>query len=272
MDGGARARTSPGLLTRLRDWLDAGPQPALRQPRCLYAGVPLPHVLDIAHALDARPLVVEPGATDPTDGLHGPVGAQGAATVVDRAVDAGCDLFLLAAPGARTELAIAAVAAFTGEEPVTALGFDPWVPDAEWMARVVTVRDGLRRVELSADLATALDDLGDPALACLTGALAAALRRRTPVVLDGLPTLAAAVLLAHYDELDTGLLQIASADARPAAAAAQRMLGLTPLLDLGPDDGVGGPVILGMLRVAAALPAQPDGGVTPDQDTMSGER
>lgn len=254
-----------GLLTRLRDWLAAGPQPPLRRPRMLCAGPPVPYVLEIAAAADGHPLVL------PLESVHS---AYAAATgMVDREVDAGCDLVLLAAPAAVTELAIAAIAAFTGEEPVKAVGFDPRLPDGEWTARVVAVRDALRRVEPAADLPGALDALGDPALAAVTGALAQAVRRRTPIVLDGLPTLAAALLLAHYAELDTGLLQIAAADARPAAVAAHRSLGLRPLLDLGhTEDGAAGAVVLGLLRAAVLLPAesaQDFGGTIRDQVVAS---
>lgn len=256
-----------GLLTRLRDWLAAGPQPPLRRPRLLSAGPPAKYVLEIAAAVDASPLVMSTPET--TQGAY-----AAAAELIDREVDAGCDLVLLAAPAAVAELATAAIAAFTGEEPVKAVGFDPRLPDREWTARVVAVRDTLRLVELAADLPGALGALADPALAGVTGALEQAVRRRTPIVLDGLPTLAAAVLLAHYAELDTGLLQIAGADARPAATAAHRALGLRPLLDLGElDDGVTAAVVLGLLRAAVLLPATPAqataGGTTRDQDRPS---
>lgn len=249
-----------GLLPRLRDWLARGPQPPLRRPCALYAGAPAAYVLDIATAAQGRPLVI--GATE-----------ADAAAVVDREIDAGCDLILLAAPEAAPTVALAAIAAFTGEEPVRALGFDPLLSDQEWMARVVAVRDALHRVELSVDLPAALAALGDPALACATGALRRALHRRTPVVLDGVAALAAAILLAHYDELDTGRLQLASADAGPAASAARRALGLDPLLDLGATDaGVAGAVVLGLLRAAILVPDQPAGGVTLDQAEPSAER
>lgn len=247
---GASATGERGLLTRLRDWLAAGPQPPLRRPRMLYAGAPAPYVLDIAAAAEGHPLLLSLAET--TSSAY-----DAAAVLVDREVDGGCDLLLLAAPAATPELAIAAIAAFTGEEPVRALGFDPRQPDREWMARVVAVRDGLRQVELAADLPGALAALQDPALAGVTGALAQALQRRTPVVLDGLPTLAAAVLLAHFGTLDTDLVQIAAADSGPAATSAQRAVGLDPLLDLGEsEDGVAGAVVLGLLRAAVLLPSR----------------
>lgn len=257
-----------GLLTRLRDWLATGPQPPLRRARLLYAGAPAPYLLEIAAVVDAHPLILPAGES--AQHAH-----DAAVALIDREVDAGCGLVVLAAPGAGPELAMAAIAAFTGEEPVKALGFDPRLSDHVWMARMVTVRDALHRVESATDLPATLAALGDPVLAGTTGALGRAVHRRTPVVLDGLASLAAAVVLAHYADLDTGLLQVAALDARPAAAAAHRALGLRPLLDLGDaDDGVPGAIVLGLLRAAVLLPSGTQsaaGGLTRDQASPSGD-
>lgn len=236
-----------GLLARLAAWLDRGPQPPLRRAGLLFVGPPPAYALELARLVDARALVA---STDGTDGAA-------AGEIVDREADAGCDLLALTSPAADPDLAVAAIAAFVGEEPVRAFGFDPLVPDQEWMTRVVAVRDGVRRVERSTDLPGALDALGDPALRGLTQALDRAVRRRTPVLLDGLPALAAAVLLVHYDELDVSFLQWAASVPAPAATAAGRVLGLAPLLDLGPAaPGVAAAVVLGIARAGLLIPAE----------------
>lgn len=253
-----------GLLLRLQDWLDAGPQPGLRRVRALLLGHPGPRVEALAEHADAGLLTLPAG---------GPAAA--AAELVDREVDAGCDLLLLAAPRADLVAAVAGIAVFAGEEPVRALGFDPTLPDEEWMRRVVAVREGMRRVDRSGDLTGALRALGDPGIASAAAVVDQAVRRRTPVVLDGLTALAGAVLVAHHGDLDTRLLLVAAADERPAAGLALRVLGLAPVLDLGRrgGDGVAALLVLGLLRAAAALGApQLVGRNTGDQLNPSEDR
>ncbi|MGI8692943.1 MAG: nicotinate-nucleotide--dimethylbenzimidazole phosphoribosyltransferase [Geodermatophilaceae bacterium] len=181
--------------------------------------------------------------------------AAARAALVDREVDSGCDLLLLAAPGSDAVGATVAIAAFTGEEPVRALGFDPNLADDEWVRRAVAVRDCLRRIDMVGDQEAALGSVGDPALATATGIMAQAARRRTPIVLDGLTALAAAVLVAHVGDLDPKCCLIAAADGRPAAAMAARVLGLSPVLEMGrpTGDGVAALLTLPLLRAAQLL-------------------
>lgn len=235
------------MLARLDSWLADGPRPGLRRVRPILIGSAPEHVRAVAGIVLAE-LTVLP-ATQP----------QAGATLVDREVDSGCDMLLLAAPDADAVPAIVAIAAFTGEEPVRALGFDAGLADDEWVRRAVTVRDGLRRIDTAGDMDGALRSLDDPDLATATGVMAQAEQRRTPVVLDGLTALAAAVLLSHFGDLDPQRCLIATADRRPAATLAARMLGLTPALDLGrpSGDGVAALLLLPLLRAARLLGAMP---------------
>lgn len=232
-----------GLLQRLERWLAAGPRPGLLQPRPIIIGTADDHIAAVAE-LVRTDLTVLPAADN-----------EAGAAVVDREVDAGCDLLLLATPDADSSPAIpatVAIAAFVGAEPVRALGFDPRMADDEWVRRAVAVRDGLRRIDLVEDLGSALAVLEDASLATATGIIAQAAQRRTPIVLDGLTALAAAVVVAHFGELDPRRCLIATADSRPVAAMAQRVLGLTPVLDLGrrSGDGVAALLTLPLLRAA----------------------
>lgn len=231
----------PGLLSRLERWLADGP--GMRMPRQVIVGAVSNHVVAVADLVGAG-LIVQPAAD-----------ADTGAGLVDREVDSGCDLLLLGAPDGDGVAANLAIAAFTGEEPIRTLGFDPSLADDEWVRRAVAVRDGLRRIDGVGDRAAALASLDDPVLATATGIVAQAGERRTPIVLDGMTALAAAVLVVHFGELDPRLCLIATSDERPAAAMAGRLLGLTPVLDLGrpSGDGVAALLTLPLLRAAQLI-------------------
>jgi len=242
-----------GLLQRLERWLADGPRPGLQRPRPVVVGTAADHVAAVAAQVQTE-LIMLPAAD-----------TQTGEALVDREVDSGCDLLLLAAPDGAAVPATIGIAAFAGEEPVRALGFDATLADDEWVRRAVAVRDGLRRIDLVGDRAAALASLGDPALATATGIVAQAAQRRTPIVLDGLTALAAAVLVAHFGELDPQRCLIASADRRPAAGMAARVLGLVPVMDLGwpSGDGLAALLTLPLLHAAQLAPSRDDHGVTP---------
>lgn len=233
-------REQPGLLARLERWLANGPSPGLRRPRLVVVGSVADQIRAVADLVQTE-LTVLPAAD-----------REAGAVLVDREVDSGCDLLLLAAPDDDTVGPTVAVAAYAGEEPVRALGFDARVPDDEWVRRAVAVRDGLQRIDLVEDLPSALACLGDVALATCTGIVWQAEQRRTPIVLDGPTALAAAVLVARFGELDPQRCLIATIDQRPVAAIAARLLGLTPALDLGrlSGDGLAALLTLPLLRAA----------------------
>jgi nicotinate-nucleotide--dimethylbenzimidazole phosphoribosyltransferase len=160
-------------------------------------------------------------------------GSQAARDEADRLVDAGADLVVLDAPGARAA-PLAALAVLLELEPVAVVGTEP---AQDWRERVLAVRALCREAKpLRADAAALLEQLQDPALARATGLLARLAERRTPVLCGGGTTTAAAALLAARTVPTTWWLA-GSAPALPAAARAWRSLGLEPLLDLGLTDG-----------------------------------
>ncbi len=86
------------------------------------------------------------------------------------------------------------LAALLDLEPVQAVGT---ATGPSWAGQVTGVRDGLRTARLHlADPEQLLTALGSAPLAVLTGVLAQAAVRRTPVVLDGSAVTAAAAVLA----------------------------------------------------------------------------
>lgn len=100
----------------------------------------------------------------------------------------------------------------------------------------------------------ALRRLGGRELAAIAGAILEARKRRMPVLLDGYVCWAAALVLerAKPGALDHCLAGHVSAE--PAHAQLLKILGKTPLLDLGMrlGEGTGAAVALGILRCAVA--------------------
>jgi nicotinate-nucleotide--dimethylbenzimidazole phosphoribosyltransferase len=172
-------------------------------------------------------------------------GLEAGAAEADRFVDAGADLVVLDSDLA-TPAALAAVAAVLGLEPVRVVGL---ASAPGWADRVVAVRTLLRscRQHVGAvdDLVQALDD---PALGRLVGLLAQLGARRTPVLLGGGTSTAAAALLAT--RLRPGAERWWLAGSTPvddAGRAALTAVGLTPLLDLGLTTG-GADVAVAVVR------------------------
>lgn len=157
-------------------------------------------------------------------------------------VDAGADVFVVVcrtAPGTP-----ALVAALTGTEPV-----DVAARDVHWRRVVGEVREALLtyRDASPLDLAVAL---GEPALA---GFLAGAAKRRTPVVLDGAATAAAALVARGVAPGCEAYFVAGHVTPDPAHRVALEALGLAPLLDLGIKSDGGALLALPLLDAALDL-------------------
>lgn len=197
-----------------------------------------PHLGRLGHALQwlaaaqgnwpprtPRPLTVVVHAPAPDTSLE-----SGAARA-DAAADSGTDLLVVGSAGDQGAGLVLA-AALLGLEPVRAVGTGASV---DWTRLTVTVRDGLRLAKTHlGDPPALLEAAGGGAVAELTGLLAQAAVRRTPVVLDGSPLVIGAALVA--ERLAPGARRwwlAGQAPPSPGAAAALVDLRLTPLLDLG---------------------------------------
>ena len=91
-------------------------------------------------------------------------------------------------------------------------------------------------------------------IAAMAGAILACRFARTPVLIDGIEGLAAALVLRALEPTAIRHCLLAHASADPLAAALGRALGLDPLLDLGisTGDGVASATALSVLRAACA--------------------
>lgn len=177
--------------------------------------------------------------------------------VADDEVDGGADLLVVGDLGiGNTTVASVLIAALTGAEPVAVVGRGSGIDDATWMRKAVAIRDGLRRARpVSADPVALLRVAGSADIAAAAGFLAQAAVRRTPVVLDGLVSGAAALLA---EELAPGAREwwvAGHRSAEPAHTMVLEQLDLVPLLDLDLrlGEGTGALAALPLLVMAARL-------------------
>ncbi len=248
---------SLGRLSEAAGWLASVsgrcPPRAPRRPRLLVftPDGSIPAMTERIVATSERSVHATPadaGTEDPAEAL-----ARGV-ELADAEADSGTDLLLLAAPTPAALIPAAVViAAITGSDAPSVIGHGNG--DAEWMRGVAGVRDGLRRVKVAPpDPISLLTAAGGTEVAHLSGVLLGAVARRTPVVIEGITALAAALIAYRVSDATAGWILPAHTDHDPASAAALRHLGLTPLLDLGidPGDGIPGALVAAMLDVAAA--------------------
>jgi len=180
--------------------------------------------------------------------------------VADEEVDSGTDLLAVGALGAgATTPASVLVSVLTGVEPVAVVGRGSGVDDAGWMREAAAVRDARRRAMPHVrDPLSLLRVAGGADLAVLAGVLVQAAARRTPVLLDGLVTVAAAMVADELVAQTRAWWLAAHRSPEPAVGRALVHLGLTPLLELGAwlGDGSSAVAAIPLVQMAARLLAE----------------
>ena len=202
---------------------------------------------------DARP-ASRIDLTDALDERHLTAAVQVGRDRADAAVDAGNDLLIGATCGVGVSTPVAVLtSALTAMEPVDATSRGSGIDDNAWIRKAAAVRDGLFRVRRAGG--DALDMLrvgGGPDLAALTGFIAQAAVRRTPVVIHDMPSTVAAVL-AHRlaPGADTYLIVSSLAPERGHPRLLE-LLGRQSLTDwsMTGHSGVGALLVLPSLRAA----------------------
>jgi nicotinate-nucleotide--dimethylbenzimidazole phosphoribosyltransferase len=203
------------------------------------------------------------GAIDVEDALTAQETGQAVTAgraVADEEVDGGADLLVAGNMGIGSSTPAAVIAsAFIGIEPVAVVGRGSGIDDAGWMRKVTVIRDALRRARrVMPDPLALLRTVGGADFAAMAGFLAQAAARRTPVILDGLVTGAAALVA---EELAPGARQwwVAGhlAD-EPGHGLVLEHLDLTPLLELELrlGQGTGALAALPLVQAAARLLAE----------------
>ncbi|GAA1239094.1 nicotinate-nucleotide--dimethylbenzimidazole phosphoribosyltransferase [Prauserella halophila] len=219
-------------------------------------------VLDVGTAGGAGPDHVRSGSgsIDEQDALTAEeteAAVRAGMRAADAEVDEGADVLVAAELGAGvTTPASALVAALTDTEPVAVVGRGSGIDDTMWMHKAAAVRDALRRCRpVTGEPLALLRTAGGADLAAMTGFLAQAAVRRTPVVLDGLPSTAAALLAEELAPGARSWWLAAHRAAEPAQVVALEHLDLEPVLELGIrlGAGTGAATVLPMLTSAARL-------------------
>jgi nicotinate-nucleotide--dimethylbenzimidazole phosphoribosyltransferase len=268
-----------GRLGELAEWL-AGVQsqcPTRPLDRVRFIAQAAPAASALLEASPATARLVEgfqriesPGdvGEPPQDGVGGRVvrrdeierAFDAGMAVATEEVEGGADLLVAADIGVDSAVAGAtAVAVLTGADVASIVGRGTGIDDREWMRRCAAVRDTARlaRRTLSggADILDLLSILGSLDLAALTGLLTQASIQRTPVVLDGLGTAAAALVAHRLTPRTARWLVAAHVSPDPGQAAALDKLRLRPWLDyaISLDDGTGALLMVPLLQAAVRL-------------------
>ncbi|WP_148574240.1 nicotinate-nucleotide--dimethylbenzimidazole phosphoribosyltransferase [Nocardioides caldifontis] len=156
-----------------------------------------------------------------------------------------------------TTPAAALVASLLGLPAAEVTGRGTGIDDATWAHKVDLVTRALHRVgaRVDDDPFEALVALGSADLAATTGYVVGAAERRRPVLLDGLMSVACALVADRVRPGAAAWFVAGHRSPEPAQALALEKLGLVPLLDLGLrlGEGSGAVAAVPLLRGAVAL-------------------
>ncbi len=175
--------------------------------------------------------------------------------VADTEIDEGADLLIGAVCGVGVSTPVSVlVAALTGMEPVDATTRGSGIDDAAWITKAAAVRDALFRVRRAGtDVLTLLRTGGGADLAALTGFIAQAAIRRTPVLIHDLPSTVCGVLAHRIAPGADSYLLASSVSPERGHRRLLEMLGREPLTDwsITAGSGVAALLVVPSLRAAA---------------------
>lgn len=175
--------------------------------------------------------------------------------VADTEADEGTQVLLLGDLGrGLTTPAAAVVGSLCGLEPIKVVGRGAGIGDDAWRVKVAVLRDAMYRVrDDRTDALQVIRRVGSAEIAVLTGILAQAAVRRTPVIFDGVACAAAALCAQHLAPGAGAWWQAATTGSEPASQVVHTALQLSPLLNLrlGTGQGLGAVMALPLLRCAA---------------------
>lgn len=187
------------------------------------------------------------------------------AEAASAACDAGADLLLTGEVGiANTTPAACLVAALTDADPDEVTGYGAANDEQTRWHKVEVVRAALERhrrehpalgAGRADEAATALASLGGAEHAALVGVILTGAARGVPVVLDGVVSVAAALVADAVAPAVRDRLVAGHRSVEPGASRGLQALGLDPVLDLGMrlGEGTGALLAVPVIRAAAAV-------------------
>jgi len=221
---------------------------------------------------DARP-AARIDLADALDEQHLAAAIQAGRDRADAAVDSGCHLLIGATCGVGVSTPVAVLtAALTAMEPVDATSRGSGIDDGAWIRKAAAVRDGLFRVRRAgADALTMLRVGGGPDLAALTGFVAQAAIRRTPVVIHDMPSTVAAVLAHRLAPGTDSYLIVSGLAPERGHPRLLDLLGREPLTDwsMTGHSGVGALMVLPSLLAAVGAFDEIDRGAAPTRSPQA---
>ncbi len=199
------------------------------------------------------------GSIDREDALTRAEAEEAFATgvrIADQEVDAGADLLIPGDMGiGNTTPSAVIVGLLTGTDPAEVVGRGTGIDDDTWMRKTAAVRDAMRRGRpFKGDPIGLLATVGGADIAAMTGFLVGAAARRTPVLLDGVVSSAAALVAHRIAFRSKEWWQAGHRSTEPAQRAALERLALDPIVDfsLRLGEGTGALVALPVLAAAGA--------------------
>ncbi|MFC6238845.1 nicotinate-nucleotide--dimethylbenzimidazole phosphoribosyltransferase [Longivirga aurantiaca] len=176
--------------------------------------------------------------------------------IADDEVDAGADLLIPGDMGiGNTTPAAVITGLYTNQDAASVVGRGTGIDDATWMRKTAAVRDAMRRGRaVKGDPMALLTTVGGADIAAMTGLLLGAAARRTPVLLDGVVSCAAALVAQRVSFRAREWWLAGHRSTEPSAAAALDRLRLEPIVDYGLrlGEGTGALVALPVLVAAGA--------------------
>ncbi|MGA4542076.1 nicotinate-nucleotide--dimethylbenzimidazole phosphoribosyltransferase [Uniformispora flossi] len=180
--------------------------------------------------------------------------------IADAEIDGGADLLLLGDIGVgNTTVAAVLVGALTGTDAAAAIGRGSGIDDATWIRKCAAIRDALRRARpVLGDPLRLLAVSGGADFAAMSGFLLQAAIRRTPVVLDGVASAAAGLVVQRVAYRTPDWWLAGHVTPEPSHAKALDRMALEPLLDykLRYGEGTGALLALPIVQAAARLAAE----------------
>jgi nicotinate-nucleotide--dimethylbenzimidazole phosphoribosyltransferase len=177
--------------------------------------------------------------------------------IADEEVDSGADLLVAGDMGiGNTTPAAVLVAAITGSEPVAVVGRGTGIDDRTWMRKTAAIRDALRRAKpVTADPVALLRTTAGADITAMAAFLAQAAVRRTPVVLDGVISGAAALLAEELAPGARAWWVAGHRSTEPAHTLVLEQLDLKPLLEMNMrlGEGSGATAAIPLLTMAVRV-------------------
>jgi len=174
--------------------------------------------------------------------------------IADEEIDAGVDLLVPGDMGiGNTTPAAALVGLLDGGDASLVVGRGTGIDDATWMRKTAAVRDAMRRGRPhKRDPLQLLATVAGPDIAAMSGFLLEAAVRRTPVLLDGVVSCAAALVAQRIAYRAPRWWLAGHLSTEPSAARALERLDLLPVVDYGLRLGEGTGAVLALPLVQAA--------------------